>query len=1115
MPANNSFEVFLKIETGTHSAVIHSLRLTADRQRLVSAGADKTIRVWDMQSRKENRKILGQIGHGSEGAVLKIALTPDDRYLLAAVRMGESNDAKNDLIRVYDLESGNLEKIFLHGGEISSLDIAADGSYLLVADIEGRVINLFDLEEFLAQENPQPAHRIDFEFPYQPFGARIYQVDDDYRVVSGNWDLYGFQHTTSMYSIKEGQFLVWGEASVDYNPGNPIEAFEHFAISDRHIAACGHYNEDLFIFDLDFNLQKQITCESRPSGLAFSPDGMLLLAGAKATTRNHPLQCIVFDVEDDFKVTTRYRGHDSQAVAVAFLDNQTAITAGGSSQDIHFWEARSGEIEEGGIIHGVGNKVFAVGLEGGKRIAFGNQQQYSEDVNNYAPLQRTFDLENFSVGKLNGEKADTFKRAVFKRGKKSLKYTHHEPSNINLFLQPDGECFTWGMERGWYYAETFGFTPDGWIITGERNGTVRAYKVDRHEDYSLAKYLRGHTDATWDHAVDGDWLVTGSADQTFRLWYLPDVKKAAQEDAHEIEEMVPALSFFVGSDDEWIAWSDSGYYSASLHGDRYVGYHVNQGELQEALFFASDRFLKELYRPDVIRKILQTGSEKRALKELGLKEAVIEAILPPVVELYGPRKRVTGDFETRLEFEVRPATHPVKRIWILRNDQFVWHDENEAVQQGGRFSQVIPLLPGENAIKILAESEVAKSNPVALTVWVRDEEAAPGAAEAAETPPPAEVAAPTVSAHLDSTTINFEVASPQEKIDSIQMLRDGEVIWKESGWSVGRGGRFSVPVPIIGDQHQVEVRVEAAGRSSKLLSLQINNSTFEIEGVKPLKKQVFIARAGGSQLPADGKSGLVETTPNLYILAIGVSEYKNAGPGLKNLEYAHKDASEIVNAFVEQEGTTYSKVVTKLLTNQDATKDNIEEALIWLQIEIQNRETEKRRQRQFSRDVTLFFLAGHGVNDRGTYYFLNHDVELNDLAGSGVRLMDLGYTVTSLPSEVVVMTDTCHSGLIGREIIRNIDAEELAKRLIAINERAQFILNATTADRPSLESPLYEHGLFTYSILKSFLDYKQITMLRLSDSVQEMVMEMTEKQQIPTVRTYGDVFPYYIYKKSG
>ena len=78
---------------------------------------------------------------------------------------------------------------------------------------------------------------------------------------------------------------------------------------------------------------------------------------------------------------------------------------------------------------------------------------------------------------------------------------------------------------------------------------------------------------------DGRWLVSGSFDQTVRLW--------------AIETGKPLLTIFAANDDEWVAWTPEGYYTASLKGDRLIGWHMNQGEGRLARYYPAEHFAKQ------------------------------------------------------------------------------------------------------------------------------------------------------------------------------------------------------------------------------------------------------------------------------------------------------------------------------------------------------------------------------------------------------------------------------------------------------------------------------------------------------------------------------------------
>ena len=62
----------LQLDTKGHTAMIRDIIVTKSGD-IISASDDKTIRVWSSTTGEEKRKILGQIGAGSEGKIFAIA----------------------------------------------------------------------------------------------------------------------------------------------------------------------------------------------------------------------------------------------------------------------------------------------------------------------------------------------------------------------------------------------------------------------------------------------------------------------------------------------------------------------------------------------------------------------------------------------------------------------------------------------------------------------------------------------------------------------------------------------------------------------------------------------------------------------------------------------------------------------------------------------------------------------------------------------------------------------------------------------------------------------------------------------------------------------------------
>lgn len=252
--------------------------------------------------------------------------------------------------------------------------------------------------------------------------------------------------------------------------------------------------------------------------------------------------------------------------------------------------------------------------------------------------------------------------------------------------------------------------------------------------------------------------------------------------------------------------------------------------------------------------------------------------------------------------------------------------------------------------------------------------------------------------------------------------------------------------------------------------------------------------------------------PNLWVLTIGVSDYKNQNLSLK---YADSDATSISKVFKSQEGRLFSKVHYRTLLNQKATRDNIIKYM-----------GDFLGQAAYD-DVVIIFVAGHGVKHKqtGSYYFLTYDAEPDNLLSRGLRWTDFDEAVNILQtnvSKVLLLFDTCHAGAM-KVAMRGAEAgEDLAETLK--KSEGIFILSASKAGEQSEESSRFKlagetmgHGVFTYALLKALSglgDFDRdgsITITELFRYVAKNVPVLTQGSQHPYFKVSGTDMP--IWKK--
>lgn len=316
--------------------------------------------------------------------------------------------------------------------------------------------------------------------------------------------------------------------------------------------------------------------------------------------------------------------------------------------------------------------------------------------------------------------------------------------------------------------------------------------------------------------------------------------------------------------------------------------------------------------------------------------------------------------------------------------------------------------------------------------------------------------------------------------------------------------RTAVDAPVTAMRVRVNGLLQSDTRALRLV--KSDEDTQEIEVTLPEQDaeiQLFAENKYSTSKPAilrlkwAGKVTANQAKPKLYVLAVGVSKYKNPE---YNLGLASKDANDFVNSLNGQKGKLYSDVVVKLLTDDKATKDDVLEGLDWL------------KQQVTSSDVGIMFVAGHGMNDKlGNYYFLPHNANPEQLIRTGVSQNDIKQTFASLPGHTVFFIDTCYSG----GAMGNVRTSGFVNDL-ASAENGAVVFTASSAGQLSQENSAWGNGAFTKSVVEGLngsADFRKsgfITAKGLDYYVDDRVKTLTKGQQTPVSISPGGVSDFPI-----
>jgi prepilin-type processing-associated H-X9-DG protein len=139
--------------------------------------------------------------------------------------------------------------------------------------------------------------------------------------------------------------------------------------------------------------------------------------------------------------------------------------------------------------------------------------------------------------------------------------------------------------------------------------------------------------------------------------------------------------------------------------------------------------------------------------------------------------------------------------------------------------------------------------------------------------------------------------------------------------------------------------------------------------------------------------------PTLYVLAVGVSQYKDS---TENLQFPAKDAVAVAARFQAQEGKLFGKVIVTTLTDKATTRQAIVGSLTALRHQAAQMRPD---------DCTILYFDGHAAtDDLGQYFFAPYDVDIDNLDATGVSWLIFSETLATLHGHVLLVLNTCHSG---------------------------------------------------------------------------------------------------------
>jgi WD40 repeat protein len=762
----------LRIETGMHTATIWRVGADAACRVLATASDDKTVRLWSLPDGKLERTLRLPIGEDDGGKRRAAALSPDGRFLATGGSDAAWDKVGKHSLTIVDLSNGAIRRLGAFEDVIYKLAFSADGRRVAVG-LWGksgvRVLDSATGAELLADRD---------------YGADVYGLAfaPDGGLIAASWDgqlrRYGPDLKLTVKRPAPDGKRPYGVAidpsgrrvAVGYDNQSAVSILDAKTLAPLAKAQTGDVsNGDL-------------------SSVAWSRDGATLVAGGKAQAQFQGVWRdflrrfdaagrrkgadvaasgdTIFDIQPcgagfAFAVADPAFGLlSAQGVATILQGPRTADlraksgSAFAASSDASSVRFGLGNGEKNPVLFDLekASLTDSPSLPAGFASARLDGLPVTDWKNDFAP--------KFNGAKLALEPYELSRALAVRPGASGFalgtewRVRAYDAHGKERWNKP-GPGVAWGVD----------FSADGEIlVVAYSDGTIRwlrwtaksqfgglGINVAQHDGLIKVVTLIDDKPAAKAGVLSGD-VITAVDDSPMQGLSLnqavekmrgavgsPVKLRIARGPTQEIKEFTVVrdtiagagageelLALFVEPQSrKWVAWTPSGYYMASAGGEDLIGWHVNRGWEQEADFFPASQFRSQYNRPDIVRLVLQTRDEAKAIadanagSERAVKAVPVAAALPPVVSIVRPAdgSHFSGD-PIEIAYALRsPSGLAVDRLDVLADGEPVassGFEKTNAREAQGRVT--VTLQRKDTKLSIIARSGDLTSAPVSIAL---------------------------------------------------------------------------------------------------------------------------------------------------------------------------------------------------------------------------------------------------------------------------------------------------------------------------------------------------------------------------------------------------------------
>lgn len=1003
-------------------------------------------------------ELIVQMGH--QHIVSSVAISADGRHLLTC---------SYDLTaKLWDISSGKEIRTFLgHSKAVMSVVTSADGRYLLTGGLD-KTAKLWDVSS---------GKEIRTFSGHSALVSTVGITADSRYVVTASWD-----STAKLWDISSG------EETRTFS-GHSARINSVAVSADGRYVVTGSSDHTAKLWDLSSG-QEIRTLTGHTSGInsvAISGDGRYVLTGSDDYTAK------MWETSSGQQIWTisEYSYSDEafsfEGIAIS-ADGQYVATASGMTARL--W--RTTNREQVQTFSGHSNSVNAVAIsEDGRYAVTGSDRSTAKlwDLRSGQQV-RSFSLHSDQV-KIYGVDAvgitadgrhvvtegwdNTAKLWDVGSGKIIRTFSGHAEGVTSVAISADGR----------------------YVVTGSYDGTAKLWEAGSGKEIQTfsGHSLYGHPEGVNSVAISGDarYVVTGSNDRTAKLWDLSSGREIRTFSGHSSHVSSVAIS----SDGRYVvtgSWDNTAKLW-DLGSGKEIRTFSGHSHWVNSVAISSDGQYVVTGSGDGTAKLwdLSSGCEIRTFSghSSSINSVAISATGRRVVAGGRDAKTIIWNLSTGERLATLVSLDQDDWAVITEDGRF---DASPGGMKSMHYAQGLEVLPLESFFEqfytpgLLAHVLSSGTHPATKT--------SVDFSQTIKLPPLVRIVSPSQGQSFtsDEVQITAEVTDQGGGIDEIRLYQNGKLISEEQ-----RGVKI-LPSKEAKLVEKYDVNLVAGLNEFKVTALNMDRT----ESLPAI-------------LTIELKAG--ESVADLYILSIGINQYKNSR---LSLNYGRPDAEAFLEVVEEKARGIFKEIFTYAIYDSDATRAAIELAFARIILG------------SSAQDGFIFYYAGHGVVSEGDssaksdFYLVPTGVTQlygNDqmLSAEAISATALKEYCRKIPAQKqLIIIDACQAGGAVETFAVRGAVEQKAIAQLA-RSAGVVVLAATGTEQFATEFRQLGHGVFTYALLEGLQGEAdgspkdgKVTVAELKAYLDDQIPELTKRYrgqaQYPMAYMRGQDFPVGIAK---